>query len=99
MEFAFSSARKMEEGCSWCYAAGVTGVLVAEASLDKVEGLGCFCFLVFFFFVGTTAGRPPKLPRAEMSSLVLHVVHTAPSGGEQNTTEEETEAKEAMTEF
>lgn len=67
--------------------AGVPGVLAgAETSLEKDEVVfGCLGLFAFFFLANTTAGRPPKLPRSETSSFVLQVVHTAPSGGEQNT--------------
>lgn len=70
-----------------CYIAGVPGVLAgAETSLEKDDVFACFGLLLFFFLASTTAGRPPKLPRAETSSFVLQVVHRAPSGGEQKTT-------------
>jgi len=58
---------------------------VADASFEKEVAFDCLSFFVFFFFVNTTAGFPPKFPRAEMSSLVLHVVQMAPSGGVQKT--------------
>lgn len=67
------------------YVAGVPGVLTAETSLEKEVVFGCLGLLFFFFLASTTAGRPPKLPRAEISSFVLQVVQIAPSGGEQNT--------------
>lgn len=67
------------------YEAGVPGVLVADASFEKEVAFDCFIFFVLFFFVNTTAGLPPKFPRADMSSLVLHVVQMAPSGGVQKT--------------
>lgn len=69
------------------HGAGVPGVLaVASGSLDTAFGR-VFCFFVFFFFARMTAGRPPKFPRADTSSLVLQVVQIALSGGEQNTTD------------
>lgn len=69
-----------------CYIAGVPGALAGvETSLVKDDVFGCLGLLFFFFLASTTAGRPPKLPRAETSSFVLQVLQIAPSGGEQKT--------------